>query len=76
MTTTTVPTVTEIPDLKVADRCDSKCSAQAFVRIVFKTGMIDLCGHHYVKHAEAIVLQGGQVLDRRDRINQKSESSA
>ena len=35
--------------LTAADRCDSDCTAQAYVRVVGVSGDLMFCGHHYEK---------------------------
>ena len=62
--------------LSKADRCDAACPAQAFVLVKFLTGELTFCGHHYEKYAAAIIKDSYEVIDERDRINAKSESSA
>lgn len=56
--------------LTMASRCDATASyaEQAFYRVIKyredDTRMtLDLCGHHYRKHEEALVLDGWAVLD-------------
>ncbi len=55
--------------LTAKDRCDAACSAQAYVRVMFRAGLIQLCAHHYRKHADAITATKPlDVLDERDRL--------
>jgi len=59
------------------DRCDAKdCPAQAFVLVKFITGELLFCGHHYNKYEASLIKDSYEVIDERDRINAKSESSA
>jgi len=66
-------TLTE-PLIKVADRCD-KCGAQAFVLVKGVSGELLFCGHHFSKFEENLTKFAYEIVDERDRINQKSESS-
>jgi hypothetical protein len=51
--------------------------SQAFVAVRLMSGkVLKFCGHHYEKHADALLEHGAEVLDQRGRINAKSESSA
>ena len=70
MTDTLIETV-----LKVADRCD-KCGAQAFVLVKGMSGELMFCGHHFAKFEEKLTQFAYEIVDERDRINNKSESSA
>jgi hypothetical protein len=71
MTTMTKP----IRSLTALDRCD-RCQAQAWVAAKGVEGELFFCGHHFVKHEDKIVKWAYQVIDEREFINQKSESSA
>ena len=60
-----------------SDRCDARnCPAQAFVLAKFITGELYFCGHHFSKHEDAIVSTAYDIVDEREMINSKSESSA
>lgn len=37
---------------------------------------LDFCGHHGAQRLDALVMAGAEIRDERERINQKSESSA
>jgi hypothetical protein len=56
------------------DRCDSDCSAQAFVRAVGVSGELLFCSHHYNKIANNAVGYANlekfayQIIDERARI--------
>ncbi len=39
--------------LSAADRCDS-CGAQAYIRVVVKSGELLFCAHHGKKHQEKL----------------------
>jgi hypothetical protein len=67
-------TLTE-PLIKVADRCD-RCGAQAFVLVKGMSGELLFCGHHFAKFEEKLTQFAYEIVDERDRINNKSESSA
>lgn len=58
------------------DRCDAKCPAQAFVLVRFITGELAFCGHHFSKFEAALIKDSYDIIDERDKINEKSESSA
>lgn len=58
-----------------ADRCD-RCPAQAFVVVKLMNGELYFCGHHYAKHEKELDKVAYEVVDERDQINAKSESSA
>lgn len=40
--------------LTSADRCDG-CGAQAYVRFIKNSAVLDFCGHHTNKHADALM---------------------
>lgn len=60
--------------LRIADRCDS-CGAQAFVLAKFGGGELMFCGHHFTKYEINIRSQSFEIVDEREWINAKSESS-
>lgn len=60
--------------LTVADRCDA-CNAQAFVIAKKESKELFFCGHHFAKHKEVVYNWSSEVIDERDFINKKSESS-
>lgn len=61
-------------NLTVSDRCDS-CGAQAFVYVKGLAGELYFCGHHFAKNEDKLKSWAFTILDQRDRINKKSESS-
>ena len=67
------PEIEEI-ELKVTDRCDA-CQAQAFVYLKGVTGELYFCGHHYAKNEEKIKSWAFTIIDARDTINSKPDSS-
>lgn len=74
---TMVKETTSEPTLTKSDRCDApKCPAQAFVLVKFMTGELVFCGHHFAKYEASMIRDAYDVVDERDRINEKSESSA
>jgi len=75
MTETMVEDKQEL-ELTKQDRCDAKCPAQAFVLVKFLTGELIFCGHHFAKYEAALIKDSYEVIDMRDKINEKSESSA
>lgn len=59
------------------DRCDSKgCPAQAWVIAKFVTGELYFCGHHFDKYEVGLIRDAYDIVDEREFINAKSESSA
>jgi hypothetical protein len=60
--------------LNLQDRCDS-CGAQAFVLVKLLNGSLMFCGHHYAKNSEKLDNQSYEIVDEREYINKKSESS-
>lgn len=72
-------TENEVDDRKItkADRCDSPgCPAQAWVIAKFTTGELYFCGHHYEQYAVGLVRDAYDIVDEREFINERSESSA
>lgn len=61
--------------LNATDRCD-RCQAQAFVLVKGIQGDLIFCGHHFTKHEEALYNWSYDILDEREFINPKSQSSA
>ena len=55
------------------NRCDS-CGAQAFVKTWHVDGELEWCGHHYNKYQH--VLNPIEILDEREKINEKPSVSA
>lgn len=64
------------PSLSKNDRCDAKCPAQAFVLVKFISGELMFCGHHFSKYEASMIRDSYDVIDERELINKKSESSA
>lgn len=63
--------------LNKLDRCDTGgCPAQAWVLVKFLTGELLFCSHHFDKYEAALLKDSYEIIDERDRINAKSESSA
>lgn len=59
------------------DRCDvSDCPAQAWVLVQFVTGELYFCAHHYNENETGLFDTAVDIVDERDRINERSESSA
>lgn len=61
--------------LTLQDRCDS-CSAQAWVLVKGISGELLFCSHHFTKHEEALYNWAYDIIDEREFINEKSQSSA
>lgn len=66
---------TEERILTIQDRCD-RCHAQAWVLVKGLEGELIFCGHHFTKHEEALYNWAYEIVDEREHINQKSQSSA
>ena len=60
--------------LEIADRCDV-CQAQAFVMVKLGQGILTFCGHHYSKNEKELANFAYEIIDEREYINKKSESS-
>ena len=60
--------------LLVSDRCD-KCYAQAFVSVKLANGQLYFCGHHFNKYELNLRESSYEIIDEREYINKKSESS-
>ena len=59
------------------DRCDApNCPAQAWVVAKFTTGELVFCGHHFEKYEIGLVRDAYDIVDEREFINVRSESSA
>lgn len=69
-----VEEVVEEVTLHVKDRCDS-CGAQAFVYAKGLSGELYFCGHHYNEHENKIMKWAFTIVDARDTINSKPDSS-
>lgn len=58
---------TEVQDvreqLRVADRCDCRCNAQAMVAVSIRGGLLLFCAHDFQAHEDALILQGGEVVE-------------
>lgn len=65
----------KIKILTALDRCD-RCNAQAFVVAKSFEGNLFFCSHHYNKWETAIRDWAYEIIDERDFINEKSQSSA
>jgi hypothetical protein len=63
------------PTLSAADRCD-RCPAQAFVLVKGVAGELLFCGHHYSKYEVELIRFAYEVIDDREWINKKPDSSA
>jgi hypothetical protein len=61
-------------ELSLQDRCDS-CKAQAFVLVKLVSGELIFCGHHFNKYELNLRESAYEIVDEREYINKKSESS-
>jgi hypothetical protein len=61
--------------LNIIDRCD-RCQSQAFVLVKGINGQLLFCGHHFTKHEESLYNWAYDIIDEREFINPKSQSSA
>lgn len=91
MTTTTStlakPVTTEVTEvmpvdihsitLNISDRCDA-CgpTSQAFFIAGKDDKVLFFCGHHGRKHEAALIAQGFDIADHRDKINEKASASS
>lgn len=61
--------------LTALDRCD-RCSAQAYVKVIGKSGDLTFCGHHYNKAMdnavgyENMMKFAVEIIDERDRLDE------
>lgn len=65
----------KVRQLKIADRCD-RCQAQAWVIAKGVTGELYFCHHHFTKHEDVLYNWAYEIIDEREFINEKSQSSA
>ena len=61
--------------LTMQDRCD-RCSAQAWIIAKGVSGELYFCGHDFTQHEEALYNWAYDIIDEREFINEKSQSSA
>ena len=61
--------------LSIQDRCD-RCNAQAWVEAKGIEGSLLFCGHDFTKYEEALYNWAYEIVDEREFINEKSQSSA
>ena len=61
--------------LNSTDRCD-RCQSQAFVLVKGIQGDLIFCGHHFTKHEEELYNWAYDIVDEREFINAKPQSSA
>jgi hypothetical protein len=60
---TPAPEVQGVEKLRVADRCDCTCNAQAMVAVRIRGTLLLFCGHDFAKHEDALILDGGEVVE-------------
>lgn len=65
----------KVRQLKISDRCD-RCNAQAWVEAKGMEGNLLFCNHHFTKNEEALYNWAYEIVDEREFINEKSQSSA
>ena len=53
-----------VATLTFQDRCDS-CGAQAYVTVLFETGELNFCGHHYRTYESKLSTSAVRVVDER-----------
>jgi hypothetical protein len=58
--------------LKLTDRCD-QCSAQAYVQVMFDTGELLFCAHHWTEHAPIAAERASRIIDERHRLSPTKE---
>lgn len=61
--------------LTLQDRCD-RCQAQGWVLVKGLEGELIFCGHHFTEHEEALYNWAYEIVDEREFINERSQSSA
>ena len=61
--------------LKISDRCD-RCNAQAWVMAKGINGELFFSRHHFTNNEEALYNWAYEIVDEREYINEKSQSSA
>lgn len=63
--------------LNISDRCDA-CgpTSQAFFIAGKGNKVLFFCGHHGRKHEAALIAQGFEIADHRDKINEKASASS
>lgn len=49
MSTAVLDKTTQERKLTIQDRCDAACDAQAYVKVIGRTGELLFCAHHYTK---------------------------
>lgn len=65
----------EGPTLTNSDRCD-RCPAQAFVLVKGVAGELMFCGHHFAENEVSLIKFAYEIIDDREWINKKPDSSA
>jgi hypothetical protein len=68
-------TMEKVRTLTALDRCD-RCESQAWVLVKGVSGELYFCGHDFAKHEEALYNWAYDIIDEREFINNKSQSSA
>ena len=75
MNTMTEEVTEESYQLNAHDRCDA-CQAQAYVWLNGVNGDLLFCGHHFAKNEEKLRAYAFEIIDERDKLDIKRESSA
>lgn len=52
------------------DRCDN-CGAQAYVQVLFESGELLFCAHHWNKYETVATDKAARILDERHRLEPK-----
>lgn len=75
--TVTAPVDIHSITLNISDRCDA-CgpTSQAFVIAGKGDKVLFFCGHHGRKHKTALIAQGFDIADHRDKINERASASS
>lgn len=58
-----------------SDRCD-RCGAQAFAIAIFASSDLLFCAHHFREFKPMLELQGAELYDFSDQINERPSTSA
>lgn len=67
-------TMEKTRQLSALDRCD-RCGAQAWVLAKGVVGELLFCSHHFAKFEEPLYNWAYDIVDERDFINERSQSS-
>lgn len=74
----TVPgTAAQSVPMTANDRCDvGECGAQAYVRVEFKSGILQFCAHHYAQQPLSLQQSSISIHDERAKLAERLDVSA